>query len=222
MHISGHCFTLTYDWHSLAHIIEVKNSQKLVDNLPAHLHDRDGLWCALAEHEPEVSCCGHQSALIRGLSLIEELACQEIETAREERKKTSQCFHYQTFSNFTHSVLNTLKNTISWGRRYYCTLVGFYIKKIIITRGRTQAIYQAVIKMSNRGHSPSFFSSGMTVWHRASKRKKFWASRFPSFTVSTRLWSWKSNFGSASRFQEKSTFSVFCREKEAAERSKKS
>lgn len=69
-----------------------------------------------------------------------------------------------------------------------------------------------VKNMSFRGRSPSFFSSGITVWHRASRRKNAWASGFPSFTVSTRLWSWKTNFGSAIWFQEKSTLSVFCKD----------
>ena len=68
-----------------------------------------------------------------------------------------------------------------------------------------------------RGSSPSVFSSGMTVWQSASRRKKCWAAGSPSLTSSTRLGSWNTNLGSASSFQVKSTVWVFCSHQETTQ-----
>lgn len=77
--------SLTYDRHPLAYIIEVKDGQQFIDDFYAHLHGRDALRCARAEHKTEVSGCRHQSALVRRLSLIVELACQETKAKEEGR-----------------------------------------------------------------------------------------------------------------------------------------
>lgn len=84
--------SLTYDRHSLAHIVKVKNSQELVDHFVSHLHDGDALRRAGAEHEAKVPCCGHQSALIRRLGLIEELPCQDIQRGEVYAAADKQCF----------------------------------------------------------------------------------------------------------------------------------
>lgn len=55
-----------------------------------------------------------------------------------------------------------------------------------------------------------FFSSAMTVWHRASKRKKLCECSSPDRTASSSPWSYHRNSGSYSGLKEKSTGSMTC------------
>lgn len=55
---------LTYDGHPLTDVVEVQDSQEVVDHLLSHLYDGDGLWGPRAEHEAQTSGRRHKSALI--------------------------------------------------------------------------------------------------------------------------------------------------------------
>lgn len=68
----------TYDRHSLAYVVEVKNGEQTVSDGSAHLCGGDGSGSARAKHKTKVSGRSHKSALIWRLSLVNQLAWQEI------------------------------------------------------------------------------------------------------------------------------------------------
>jgi len=63
----------TNNRHSLANIVEIKNSQEFVDFCFSHFHDGDGLRCASPEHKSKVSGSSDKSSLIRRLGLIHQV-----------------------------------------------------------------------------------------------------------------------------------------------------
>lgn len=67
----------TYDRHPLAYVVEVQNGKQAVGDDSAHLCCGDGPGSARAKHKAKVSGCSHESALIRRLSLVNQLAWRE-------------------------------------------------------------------------------------------------------------------------------------------------
>lgn len=64
---------LTNNRHPLAHIVEVQDSQQLVDFGFPHLDYRDCLRCARTECKAKVPGSSDQGTFIWGLSLVHQL-----------------------------------------------------------------------------------------------------------------------------------------------------
>lgn len=63
----------TNNRHSLANVVEVKNSQEFVDFCFSHFHNGDGLRRASPEYKSKVSGSSDEGSLIRRLGLIHQV-----------------------------------------------------------------------------------------------------------------------------------------------------
>lgn len=83
-----------YDRHALSHVIEVENTEQLVDLAFAHGVDGDTVGRSFPEDEAEVPSCRDKSSFVRRLCLVLEVTSFVLGHHRvTQRQKTEEAVH---------------------------------------------------------------------------------------------------------------------------------